>query len=213
MNTQFGLFRSKITDLSHVDLSAERADRNGIQLWENEVLSKYLETVKTEQKAEILFGGYLERRAIYRSASQFQSSDEPRDIHLGIDFWTSASTPFYALWPGVIHSFQDNRNFHDYGPTLIVCHQINGESIHVLYGHLSQDSMSNWKLGNTVAEGDFLGRIGAEDENGNWPPHLHLQFIRDMEGWQGDYPGVCALSQMSHYRQNCPDPAPCLGLE
>jgi peptidoglycan LD-endopeptidase LytH len=43
-------------------------------------------------------------------------------------------------------------------------------------------------------------------ENGNWPPHLHFQLIADMEGWKGDYPGVCKYSEREKWLGNCPDP-------
>jgi hypothetical protein len=42
--------------------------------------------------------------------------------------------------------------------------------------------------------------------NGNWPPHLHFQLIRDMQGKRGDYPGVVRADELAFYRDNCPDP-------
>ncbi|MGB5188485.1 MAG: peptidase M23, partial [Robiginitalea sp.] len=51
-----------------------------------------------------------------------------------------------------------------------------------------------------------IGRLGSAKENGGYAPHLHFQLIRDLEGFRGDYPGVCALQQLEFYRQNCPDP-------
>jgi hypothetical protein len=48
--------------------------------------------------------------------------------------------------------------------------------------------------------------LGTFEENGGWPPHLHFQIIRDMEGFLGDYPGVAKKSELDHYQNNCPDP-------
>jgi hypothetical protein len=30
--------------------------------------------------------------------------------------------------------------------------------------------------------------------------------IIDMQGWKGDYPGVCKFSEREIYLQNCPNP-------
>jgi len=49
--------------------------------------------------------------------------------------------------------------------------------------------------------------LGKPDENGGWPPHLHFQLIRDMQGFVGDYPGVCAKQDLTFYANNCPDPS------
>jgi hypothetical protein len=49
-------------------------------------------------------------------------------------------------------------------------------------------------------------------ENGNWPPHLHFQLIRDMQGWKGDYPGVAKFSERQQWLDNCPDPDTILQL-
>jgi hypothetical protein len=49
-------------------------------------------------------------------------------------------------------------------------------------------------------------------ENGNWPSHLHVQLIIDMEGWEGDYPGVCKFSEKERWLANCPDPDLMLNL-
>lgn len=51
-----------------------------------------------------------------------------------------------------------------------------------------------------------IGELGLPAENGQWPPHLHFQLIASMEGWEGDYPGVCRYSEKDHYLLNCPDP-------
>ncbi|MEP6913389.1 MAG: response regulator, partial [bacterium] len=42
--------------------------------------------------------------------------------------------------------------------------------------------------------------------NGDWPPHLHFQIIEDMRVHEGDYPGVCSISERAKYLNNCPNP-------
>ncbi len=53
----------------------------------------------------------------------------------------------------------------------------------------------------------MLARFGGPEENGHWPPHLHLQVVLDMGGWKGDYPGVCSDSELDFFLGNCPDPS------
>jgi hypothetical protein len=50
-----------------------------------------------------------------------------------------------------------------------------------------------------------VGHFGQPKENGNWPPHLHFQVIKDIRIKDGDYPGVCATSEKKKYLTNCPD--------
>jgi peptidoglycan LD-endopeptidase LytH len=56
-------------------------------------------------------------------------------------------------------------------------------------------------------------RLGGADENVGWPPHLHLQIIRDLEGRRGDYPGVCRVSEAPQWLARCPDPNLLLRIE
>jgi hypothetical protein len=72
--------------------------------------------------------------------------------------------------------------------------------------------LAQFELGREVAAGEQICEIGPFPENGDWPPHLHFQLIWDLgENW-GDYPGVAAEKDLEYYRQNCPNPAPMLGL-
>jgi hypothetical protein len=43
-------------------------------------------------------------------------------------------------------------------------------------------------------------------ENGDWPAHLHIQIIKDLQGMEGDYPGVSSIDNVQFYRLNCIDP-------
>jgi murein DD-endopeptidase MepM/ murein hydrolase activator NlpD len=106
---------------------------------------------------------------------------------------------------GIVHSFAFNNAYGDYGATIILTHQLEGVVFHTLYGHLSLNSLKNLQEGDVVRRGDVFCEFGIPFENGQWPPHLHFQIILDMEGYKGDYPGVCAFSQRQHYLANCPD--------
>ena len=163
---------------------------------------RYIQKILTENECDVAIGGYGENRTIYRT-ELFSSS---RTLHLGLDFWCSENTDVYAVANGIIHSFADNDAAGDYGPTIIIEHEINGETIYGLYGHLTRDSLENIHVGKKVKCGEVIGRVGSADVNGGWPEHLHFQLIRDMQGKTGDFPGVCALSEKDEYLKLCPNP-------
>lgn len=158
-----------------------------------------------EANAIAAVGGYNEDRVIYRRSEHF-SGEEPRTIHLGIDIWMPAGTPVFAPIAGHIHSFQDNARFGDYGPTIIMEHQLKDITFYILYGHLSRSSLQELYEKKSIAAGEQVGEIGDFPENGDWPPHLHFQMMTDMLGLKGDFPGVAAASQRDYYLQICPNP-------
>jgi peptidoglycan LD-endopeptidase LytH len=152
-------------------------------------------------------GGYDEHRTIYRRSSLFDGdAEEGRRLHLGIDIWGRPHTKVMAPLNGIVHSLGNNNNFGDYGATIILSHQLEGLTFHTLYGHLSLNSLSDLEPGKMIMKGDVFAEFGMPNENGHWPPHLHFQIILDMEGKEGDYPGVCKYSEREYYLQNCPDP-------
>lgn len=151
-------------------------------------------------------GGYMEHRTLYARSGLFNEGAEPRRLHLGMDIWAAAGTAVYAPLNGQIHSFNDNNNFGDYGPAIILEHNVNGLRLYSLYGHLKRDDLRGLKAGRQIVKGQKIGSFGNADENGHWPPHLHFQLIFDMEGNWGDYPGVCRYSEKDKFRLNIPDP-------
>jgi murein DD-endopeptidase MepM/ murein hydrolase activator NlpD len=158
-------------------------------------------------------GGYLEKRDIYRRSEVFATAQEDfRNIHLGIDIWTAAGSPIFAPLDGKVHSFQDNEGFGNYGPTIILEHQVGGQLFFSLYGHLRREDLQILEVGQVLRAGESFCRVGPYPENGDWPPHLHFQLIWDLEGNWGDYPGVAAEKELNFYAQNCPDPRIFLGL-
>jgi murein DD-endopeptidase MepM/ murein hydrolase activator NlpD len=161
--------------------------------------------VASKLAGKIGYGGYLEHRIVYEAHENFATDAANfRNIHLGMDFWTTAGTPVFAPLDGQIHSFQINPGSGNYGPTIILYHP--AEKIYSLYGHLANDDLKHLKVGNEIAAGQLLCHLGDPIENGGWPPHLHFQLIRDMQGLAGDYPGVCAKRDLDFYANNCPDP-------
>lgn len=191
-----------------LDLSKANKRLAQVALSDELSFSQFIEDEMKLLQADMLVGGYLEHRMVYRRSAVFAGRSE-RSIHLGVDIWAGAGTAVYAPLDGTIHSFRDNAQFGDYGPTLILKHSFPSAPdrwFFTLYGHLSRNDMPDWQVGKPVIAGDKIASFGAYHENGDWPPHLHFQIIEDVEGLSGDYPGVCAADGLEHYQANCPDP-------
>lgn len=166
-------------------------------------ITDYLE----KNNAQVAFGGYLEKRNLYERSSIFNSSQAvERNIHIGLDLWVNAHTPVLAALDGVIHSYNNNNNLGDYGPTIILKHVLNKCEFYSLYGHLSLESLDLLEIGQTVKKGKQIATLGDASVNGDYAPHLHFQIIYDLGSYQGDYPGVCSEKELNYYKNNCPDP-------
>src|SRR5215213_6797557 len=168
----------------------------------------YINSKLRVANAKYGIGGYAEHRTIYGRSKKFDAPDggEPRRLHLGIDIWGKPYTKVMTPLNGIVHSFAFNNAFGDYGATIIITHNFQGQTFHTLYGHLSLNSIKNIQEGDRIKRGDVFAEFGIPFENGQWPPHLHFQIILDMEGHKGDYPGVCRYSEREKYLSNCPDP-------
>jgi murein DD-endopeptidase MepM/ murein hydrolase activator NlpD len=185
-----------------LDLSATNSELNP-SIHGN--ISAFSDYIDEKLSGRIGFGGYLEHRVIYESHENFATAiADFRNIHLGMDFWTIAGTPVFAPLAGEVHSFQVNPGSGNYGPTIILFHP--AEKIYSLYGHLASEDLLQLEVGTPIARGQLLCHLGKPPENGGWPPHLHFQLIREMQGFNGDYPGVCSLRDLTYYATNCPDP-------
>lgn len=184
---------------SNLELSpATFADTEAFSIWVRQKLEY--------ENCRYGIGGYSEHRTIYSRSELFDADEEPRRLHLGVDIWGPEGTPIFSPLNGTIHSFRFNDNFGDYGATLILEHEADGVKFHTLYGHLSLASIENLIRGTAVTRGERIADFGNISENGHWPPHLHFQIIFNMNGFEGDYPGVCALSAKESFLNNCPDP-------
>ncbi len=191
-----------------IDMSSANLDLTMDMLAKPEVHHQYLQDLLQRNSAKVAYGGYLERRSLYDRSNYFQAKDDKgkRNIHLGVDLWCPANTKVLSPLNGKVHSFQINKNFGDYGPTLILQHDISGYTFHTLYGHLSEASLENKVVGQNVHPGEVIAALGASEVNGEYAPHLHFQIIVDLEGNHGDYPGVGSQNTLEHYRVNCPNP-------
>ena len=193
-------------DYTPIDLSVSNHDLKGMDLGDPDACQEYIDLVLAKKNAQVAYGGYLEQRNLYSGNANFESQEERRDIHLGIDFWAPAGTRVMVPLKGTIHSFQNNALKGDYGPTIILTHNIGDTTFHTLYGHLSLESLHELYVGKGFEQGEPLATLGTPTINVNYAPHLHFQLILEMEGKEGDYPGVCRASDLAFYQLNCPNP-------
>ena len=194
--------------VARLDFSANNPAVATADLRDTAAFTELVNKMLAAQHATIGIGGYLENRVIYRRSQHFGlgAMEEARSLHLGVDVWLPAGTPVLAPLAAVVHSLADNNNFGDYGPTVILQHELEGTVFYSLYGHLSRHEWQQLRVGQTVAKGEAFATVGPFPENGDWPPHLHFQLIADMQGRMGDFPGVARPSEQAEWAVCCPDP-------
>ena len=195
-------------DYLAIDLSESNKELDTIDVSSSSAFDDYITDFLKQHNAQVAYGGYLEVRSMYRRSTHFNQQDPAteRNIHLGLDVWCDAGTEILAPIPGRIHSYKNNKNYGDYGPTIILEHDYPEITFYTLYGHLSVASLDHIAIGQEVRAGDVIARLGDASVNGDYAPHLHFQIMKDLEGNSGDYPGVSSKSELARYQNNCPDP-------
>ncbi|MEA3504616.1 MAG: peptidoglycan DD-metalloendopeptidase family protein [Bacteroidota bacterium] len=190
-----------------LNLSVNNSELTGVKDINTDFLLNYINEKLEKNNKQIAVGGYGEERIIYKKSEYFGTDEDARSIHLGIDVWCKENTTVSAPMDSFIHSFNNNDNFGDYGPTIILEHHIESQIFYTLYGHLTKKSLTNIKVHDKVNKGEIFAKVGNSNENGNWPPHLHFQIISDMKGNSGDFPGVSSKQEKEKWLKICPNPS------
>ena len=191
--------------LYRFDFTEANAELRDADIADTAKFTTYIQHKLESAGAKYGMGGYNEERILYKRSNLFDGA-QPRTVHLGMDIWGAAGTSVKAALGGTVHSFANNNNFSDYGATIVLQHQLDTRVFCTLYGHLSLNDLMPLKEGKYISRGEIIGHFGEPGENGNWPPHLHIQVVEDMRIMKGDYPGVCSLAEREKYLANCPDP-------
>ena len=170
-------------------------------------------------------GGYDEARVMY-AADGFATgvaagvvtrvvTDERRTVHIGLDITLPEGSPLYAPLDGVVHGFEDAATRLDYGPVIVLRHEIPGDeplTFYTLYGHLARQALDGLYVGKAIKAGERFAAIGAPQENGDWWPHVHVQIIADMLDEHCNFNGVAPASQRRTWLSLSPDPNLILGI-
>lgn len=188
--------------------TADNTDLTPNLLADTHAFTRYINGRLQAAGARYGIGGYGEHRTIYSRSEVFDANGgtEPRRLHLGTDIWGAPHTHVHAPLDGLVHSFGFHPDLGNYGAVIILSHQLEGHTFYTLYGHLSFGAIKNLREGQRILRGDLFAEFGIPQENGWWPPHLHVQVIADLQRWSGDYPGVCAFSERKQWLDNCIDP-------
>ena len=194
--------------VARLDFTASNPLVAAADLYDSAAFEQLINEMLVSQQATIGVGGYLENRVIYRRSEHFGPgvAVEARSLHLGVDVWLPAGISVFAPLPAVVHSLADNDTFGDYGPTVILQHELENTVFYTLYGHLSRRDLQLLRPGQRLEQGEAFATVGPFPENGDWPPHLHFQVIADLQGRVGDFPGVAPPSERNVWAAMCPDP-------
>jgi len=194
------------------DLTSQNEELVSIDLHDDDSFNSYIFDKLKANNTDVGLGIYNEDREIYKRSEVF-AGNKVRSIHLGIDIWAKEGTPVFAPLAGKIHSFKNNNSHGDYGPTIILQHELEDVTFYTLYGHLSLQSIGNKRIGQRIEKGEEIASIGEFSINVHWPPHLHFQVISDLGDHFGDFPGVAAKPERKKFLENCPDPNLILGVQ
>jgi 4-aminobutyrate aminotransferase-like enzyme len=182
-----------------------------------EPLARRLFAALADAGAAIGAGGYDEARLIYHATEFGEGApiDERRTVHVGLDLTLAAGTPLFAPFEGVVHGFEDAAARLDYGPIIVLRHDIPGDeplTFFTLYGHLTRASLDGLFVGKPIRAGEPFAAVGPPPENGDWWPHVHVQVITDMLDVPCNVNGVAPASQRRTWLALCPDPNLMLGI-
>ncbi len=109
--------------------------------------------------------------------------------HWGIDVLSPEGTAVFAADEGIvvdsctISNLTEEFGGETYGNYIVTTKRYGTQDIFLLYGHLAHLD-HKFSEGQQIAKGEQLGVMGKAFtvENGGWPPHLHFQIAKGIEG-------------------------------
>ena len=208
-------FSSVVRDLPRMmplDLSVGSTQLGGTENFaDRDRFVLHLRRTLEDEQADLAVGGYGEVRPVY-TTDDFEGRGNAgprwRSVHLGLDFWTrAAGTTVHAPLDGTVECHGIDPTAGGYGGTLMLRHDPTPDlTFYTLYGHLSYASVQDFGAGAQVKAGQPIGILGTPEQNGGWPPHLHLQVMLDLLDLGVDYPGVAYPEDRGVWLGLCPSP-------
>ena len=190
----------QLSSAIYFDLSTQKSPFYGVS--EVQRLIDITQEIMHAKSANFGVGAYGEARFIYQPHAQFCD----RSIHLGLDLTVPVETPVMTPLDATVHSVAVHKDAGNYGHVVILQHHYLETIFFTLYGHLSSTCLSELTVGQTIKAGERFAYVGSVQENGGWPPHLHLQIVDDLGEYTDTYPGVCSQAEKKYFLKNCPDP-------
>ncbi|WP_374305736.1 aminotransferase class III-fold pyridoxal phosphate-dependent enzyme [Ferrovibrio sp.] len=178
-----------------------------------ENLTLWWRAMQARVAPRIGIGRYAEDRGIYDHPEE-PRDDKARKIHHAIDIFLPAGTDVLCPFMGTIEDFGYDAERHGFGGIVILRHETDdGVPFWTFYGHLAPGGLAILRRGQRVAPGAVIGRLAAETENGDWPPHLHFQLMTHLMGWKAiEVNGLSRSDQWELWREICPNPNIVLGI-
>ena len=185
------------------------------ETFDPEACQNNIERKLAREDSLVGIGRYGEPRPFYLGSlfGEEAPNGRRRTQHLGVDLFAPAGTSVRAPLDGQVVSASVNTGTLDYGGLVILRHRTPDESFGVLYGHLDPASIDKLDVGMDIAAGETFATLGAPPDNGDWPPHLHVQLLAcDPESTSDIAPGVADPDHFEAISKHYPDPAPLLNL-
>ena len=146
--------------LYRFDFTEANAELRDADIVDTAKFATYINHKLETAGAKYGIGGYNEQRILYKRSHLFDGA-QPRTVHLGLDIWGAVGTSVLAPLGGTVHSFANNNNFSDYGPTIVLQHQLDTRVFCTLYGHLSLEDLLPLKEGKYISRGEVIGHFEA----------------------------------------------------
>src|SRR5580693_5405369 len=94
---------SKKDRLFPFDFTGQNQELTDADIRDTERFSAYITRTLKKNDCRYGMGGYNEHRTIYARSKHFDSAEEPRRLHLGIDIWGDAGTKIMNPIEGLVH--------------------------------------------------------------------------------------------------------------
>lgn len=93
-------------------------------------------------------------------------------MHRGIDYGVPLGSPLYAMEDGVVVEGSERQNVGGFGGWLWTRHQINGQVVETIIGHMYQRDIYV-KKGDRVKRGQLVALSGNNGDSTG--PHAHVE--------------------------------------
>lgn len=118
--------------------------------------------------------------------------------HLAEDLYGEPGAPVRAIAAGTVRIAATGAG--GYGGIVLIDHEIGGETVTGVYGHLSARRGLRVQAGAIVPRGTLLGYLADDDEDGgDWGPHFHFGIRRGPYSAQN----VCGIWHYVGYSRTC----------
>lgn len=122
--------------------------------------------------------------------------------HLAEDATAAGGDSVFAIARGVVQELILNNVARGYGGIMLVEHELPGETVTALYGHISSRRGTPVEVGDFVSAGELIAFIADDDEDGgSWGPHMHFGIRR---GDFDRYSTICGAWLYVGYTRACP---------